>query len=70
MNSKEIQPSIQAIRLPRICALTGMSRATVWRRSKNDPEFPKPFSLGSRVTVWDLIEVLSYLANRKAARGA
>lgn len=58
----------RAIRLPRVCDLTGASRATLWRWSKTDPTFPKPFHLSSAITVWDEREVISWLNGKKAKR--
>ena len=60
----------RAIRLPRVCDLTGASRATLWRWSKTDPTFPKPFRLSSAITVWDEREVISWLNGKKAKRAA
>lgn len=65
-----LQKSIQvisrrAIRLPEVCALTGASRATIWRLSKSDPAFPKPFKLSAAITCWDEGEILNWIAAKK-----
>jgi predicted DNA-binding transcriptional regulator AlpA len=57
----------RAIRLPEVCRLTGASRATVWRRLHDDPDFPKPFKLSAGITVWDEREVLDWLVAKKKA---
>ena len=59
----------RAIRLPRVCDLTGVSRATVWRWVKTDQSFPKPFSLSPGVTVWDEQELFDWIEAQKAKRG-
>ena len=60
----------QAIRLPKVCELTGLAGATIWRRVKDDPAFPKPFKLGANSTAWDAEEVTAWLEHRKATREA
>ncbi|MGO8798693.1 MAG: helix-turn-helix transcriptional regulator [Roseiarcus sp.] len=61
---KQVSPS-RAIRLPEVCRLTGVSRATVWRMIKRDPSFPQPFNLSSAITAWDENEVFSWIAAKK-----
>lgn len=58
----------RAVRLPELCALVGSSRATIRRRVKDDPTFPKPFHLSPRITAWDEGEILDYLEAKKAER--
>lgn len=41
--------------------------STVWNRAKNDPEFPKPFRLGARTTVWSKADLVAYAERMKAA---
>lgn len=41
----------RAIRLPRVCDLTGASRPTIWRWVREDSDFPKPFSLSAGIAV-------------------
>lgn len=46
------------------------SRATVWRKAKTDPEFPKPIQVSAGITGWLESEVDAYLAHKVAeARG-
>lgn len=59
----------RAIRLPRVCDITAQSAPTVWRRTRDDPSFPKPFSLSPKITVWDEAEVFAWLQGKKAKRG-
>jgi predicted DNA-binding transcriptional regulator AlpA len=63
---KQTSPS-RAIRLPEVCRLTGVSRATVWRMIARDPAFPRPFHLSSAITVWDEGEVFAWLVTKKKA---
>jgi predicted DNA-binding transcriptional regulator AlpA len=59
----------RAIRLPSVSDLTGMSRATIWRKVKEDANFPRPFHLSASITVWDEGEIRDWIASKKAARG-
>jgi predicted DNA-binding transcriptional regulator AlpA len=58
----------RAIRVARVCDLTGASRATVWRWVHDDVGFPRPFKLSERVTCWDEGEVLAWIEAKKAQR--
>ena len=58
----------QAIRLPKVCEKTGLAPATVWRKSKEDPDFPRPFKLGANHTTWDAGEITAWLEAKKASR--
>ena len=60
----------RAIRLPRVCDLTGISRATAWRKVKSDPTFPKPFHLSTAITCWDEGEIVNWIESKKATRSA
>jgi len=40
-----------------------VSPATVWRWVRYG-EFPKPFKLGERVTVWDLEEIEEFMSKK------
>lgn len=68
---KKVEPTStgRAIRLPEVCHLTALSKASVWRMNKFDPTFPKSFSLSVGVTCWDEGEILSWLASKRATRG-
>ena len=67
-SSNQILVSSRAIRLPRVCDLTGASRPTIWRWVRNDASFPKPFSLSAGVTAWDEAEVIKWLQAKKSQR--
>lgn len=66
LEANRVSPS-RAIRLPEVCRLTGASRASVWRRVHDDPNFPKPFKLSAGITVWDESDVFGWLAAKKSA---
>jgi len=68
--SNQAPAPIRAVRLPRVCDLTGASRPTIWRWVRDDASFPKPFSLSAGVTAWDEAEVLAWLQAKKSQRGA
>jgi predicted DNA-binding transcriptional regulator AlpA len=57
----------RAIRLPQVCSLVGMSKATIWRRVHDDPAFPKPFKLSRGVTVWREDAVFAWLEAKQRA---
>lgn len=62
------QQSGQVIRLKQLKKLIGLSQASIWRRSKHDPNFPKPFSIGPNATAWDEAEVFEWLDHCKSNR--
>lgn len=59
--SRNIAPT-RAIRLPEVVRITGMSKASVWRRVNDDASFPKPFKISAHITVWNEMSVLEWLA--------
>lgn len=59
----------RAVRLPRVCELTGASSATIWRWVRADGAFPKPFSISTGITAWDESEIISWLEAKKSRRG-
>lgn len=61
-----LQTSDRAIRIPLVCSLTGQAPATIWRRVKHDPSFPRPYKLGPKVTVWSEREIHEWLETKKA----
>jgi predicted DNA-binding transcriptional regulator AlpA len=58
----------RAIRLVDVMRLTGASRPTIWRWSKSDPTFPRPFRLSAAITCWDEGEVIAWIERKKDAR--
>lgn len=58
------------LRAKQVAAKLGIGLSSVWRLANDDPTFPKPFALSTRVTVWDSVEVDRYIDLKKAARAA
>ena len=72
MNSAQRVPtnSLKAIRVPRVCELTGASRATIWRLVHSDQTFPKPFKISAAITCWHEEEVVEWVRSKMAERAA
>jgi prophage regulatory protein len=68
MQTKHESTPSRAIRLEEVVHLTGASRPTIWRWSRNDPTFPKPFKLSDAITCWDASEISQWLQQKKAER--
>ncbi|MDR3563755.1 MAG: AlpA family phage regulatory protein, partial [Negativicutes bacterium] len=43
----QFDPSTTIIRMPELETITGLARATVYKRLKDDPTFPRPVSLSN-----------------------
>ena len=46
--------------------LLPVSAATIWRWSRENPDFPKPFKLGPSVTAWNGDEIDAFIAKQSA----
>ena len=46
----------------------GVSRQTVWRWHRLNPEFPRSVKLSSQITRWRMTEIAAWEANRNGAR--
>lgn len=70
----QFDPATVIIRMPELETLTGIARATVYKRLKDDPTFPKPVPLsdakhrGAPVG-FVLAEVQAWVRQRIAKRG-
>lgn len=60
----------ECLRVPDVASFLGCGVATVWRRTKDDPTFPKPIKLSERVTVWKLSELKAWVDSRRQAATA
>jgi prophage regulatory protein len=58
------------IRLPQVIEMTGMSRSTIWRLVRTDPDFPKPFKLSRNITVWSQNSIAAWLAAKQRTSAA
>jgi predicted DNA-binding transcriptional regulator AlpA len=68
--SQIIPEAKRTLRVRQVADTLGIGVSSVWRLAKNDPEFPRPFSLSPRVTVWADSEVAEYVEAKKALRPA
>lgn len=70
----QLDPAITIIRFPEVEAITGLARATVYKRLKDDPTFPRPVPLsnsksrGSPVG-FVLAEIQTWVRQRISMRG-
>ena len=60
------------LRAPEAAKKAGFSVPTLWRKSKSDPDFPRPVKISENITGWVSEELDAYLqrrvdASRKAA---
>jgi predicted DNA-binding transcriptional regulator AlpA len=69
-DSKPTTP--RGIDIDQLCAKLGgkkpLDRSTVWRRVRNDPDFPKPFYLWGKAPRFVEEEADAYIARRIAER--
>lgn len=68
-------PATTLIRMPDVLALTGLQRATVYKRLKDDPTFPRPVPLTASTAqgapvAFVLAEVQAWVRARIEAREA
>lgn len=55
-------PQGNAVRPAKAAEKLAIGLSTLWLKVKNDPEFPKPFKLGPRTTIFFENELDEYLA--------
>lgn len=55
------------LRLRMVCEITGLSKTTVYKYSRNDPDFPKPVKLGATCTAWRSDELAAWMDSRPRA---
>lgn len=72
-SERQFDPGTTLIRIPELEALTGLARATVYKRLKDDPTFPRPVPLSNSnargaPVGFVLGEVQSWIRGRIAAR--
>ena len=54
------QPTTKLLRVKQVSELTGIAVSTIWKYVKLE-QFPQPFKLSIRVTVWDSLEVQAWI---------
>ncbi|WDM86047.1 AlpA family phage regulatory protein [Pseudomonas asiatica] len=70
MQADSFDDELRVIRIGRLQAMLGLSRSTIYERTKPgskwfDPDFPKPFKIGSYAIGWDLREVRAFVELKK-----
>ena len=66
--SQPIKDVRHALRVRHVADTLGIGVSSVWRLSKTEPGFPKPFSLSPRVTVWSAQEIADYVEFKQSQR--
>lgn len=65
--SEVLQHSKRVLRPAQVAAKLGVTVCTVWRYSRTNPAFPRPFKLSPRATVFDEAELDAYVTKCKTA---
>jgi predicted DNA-binding transcriptional regulator AlpA len=71
-NSSTRVPS-RVYRLAQLASINGrpgllpVSPATIWRWTRDNPLFPKPFKLGASTTVWDASAIEAFISKQQGA---
>lgn len=58
--------ALTILRRKQVEARTGLARSTIYDRLRNDPEFPKPVSIGARAVGWIESEIQQWLDSQIA----
>jgi predicted DNA-binding transcriptional regulator AlpA len=64
MSTKVIRMARLATRPGHPPGLLPVSPATIWRWTRERPDFPKPFKIGNQTTVWNLAEIEKFITNQ------
>lgn len=56
---------MNALRVQAAARKLGVSKSQVWTWARTIPEFPKPFKLAPRITVWDESELDQWLIKKQ-----
>lgn len=56
--------TFQFVRASALADILGVSKSTIWRW-RAEGKLPDPFRLSSRVTVWELKEVLAFVEQKR-----
>lgn len=60
-------PDSAMITVKSFSAVLEAGESTVWRRAKNEPEFPQPIRLGTKCTRWKVGDIRKFIAAKVAA---
>jgi predicted DNA-binding transcriptional regulator AlpA len=66
-NSPNPTPAVRFVRPKDACRLLGITATTLWRWTRERPEFPKPIKLGTVVTVWSVAELEEFVGQQYVA---
>ncbi|TQK04326.1 MULTISPECIES: AlpA family transcriptional regulator [unclassified Herbaspirillum] len=55
-------PQVGYVRLPRVCAVTGLARSTIWAWVRQK-RFPAPTKLSARMSAWRVEDLHAWLAD-------
>lgn len=61
---------MKALRLKAVASKLGVSTSAIWKWTKEDPQFPKPFKLSEKATAWAEHELDQWLLTRLQMRDA
>lgn len=56
------------IKQKEVCQLTGKSRTTIWRWTRNG-DFPRPFKIGPNSIAWTREQLDAWLADKSNSNG-
>jgi predicted DNA-binding transcriptional regulator AlpA len=59
-------PDSAVISVKTFGALLNAGDSTIWRRAKNEPDFPKPRQFGQKCTRWNVGDVRAFLSGMAA----
>ncbi|MGA0569597.1 helix-turn-helix transcriptional regulator [Variovorax sp. VNK109] len=63
-DTKSTTTPIRYIRLPEVRQMVPLSRATIWRKSK-DGSFPRPVKLSQGITAWSVLAIEQWIADKE-----
>lgn len=63
MDKSENKELPRLLRVKDVALMLGMSKASVWRKVREEEDFPKNFRLSAKMTVWSEHEVAAYIKN-------
>lgn len=55
------------LRVDEVADFLSIGISTVWIKSKNDEDFPKPKKLSERITVWQKSELIDFVNGKNNA---
>lgn len=62
----DLLPDSAMVTVKAFSAMLDAGDSTVWRRAKNEPDFPQPFRLGSKCTRWKMGDIRAFIAGKAA----